>query len=415
MARPKGSKNKIQGGSSVLLEFDKQLEGAPITRTSNRGWINWGARNNYPQKLSELYVNSIIHKSCIDFAVSAIVGEGIDYNAMENFDSESMPNYTQTWDDFITCLAKDYVLYGSYAFQIIKNKDGKTYSFYHQPISSVRCGERDSEGNITDYYISYDWTSIGKYPPIKIPRFGFQDDERIKAAQPYLFVYETYTPDLEYYYMPRYVGGIKSIKTEMELIRYDLRSVMNNFSANGFLVLPRVESDEERKELLRNIKQSFVGSDNANSLVVTFSNGDENDSNVAKFVKIEKDSNNVNLFAEANERCIDRVIAAHRIPSKTLIGMPSDSASLGGDGNMTNVAYNLYLKTVALNDRNAIVNTINKMFALNGVDTKLVLKNLNFSLINESQVQVTSGIDNTTSETDIQNNNLVEKITNINE
>lgn len=412
MGRTKGSKNKVKGGSSVLLQMDKQLEGAPVTRNSNRGWVNWGLKNDYPTKLSELYFNSIIHKSCVDFAVSAILGEGIDYDSMENIDAESMPNYTQTWDDFVKCLAKDYIIYGSYSFQIIRNKDGRTFSFYHQPISSVRCGERNEDGNIENYYISYDWSSIGKYPPIEIKRFGFTEDEEIKSGEPYLFVYESYTPDLEYYYMPQYVGGIKSIKTELELIRYDLRSVMNNFSANGFLVLPRVESDEERETLLRNIKQSFVGSDNANSLVVTFSNGDENDSNIAKFVKIDKDSNNVNLFSETNERCIDRIVTAHRIPTKALIGMPTDSASLGGDGNQLNVSWNLYNKTVATENRNAIVNTMNKMFALNGVDTKVILKPLDFNLVNQMG-QTNNQLNNNPNENDITNNNLIEKITNI--
>ena len=415
--RPVGSTNKAKdafNSHSLIMEFDKQLMGAPVCRNSNRGWVNWGLKNDYPQRLSELYTNTIIHRSCIDFAVTAIIGDGIDYDAMENWDAESMPNYTQTWDEFLKCLAMDFVLYGSYAFQIIRNKDGKTFSFYHQPISNVRCGERDEDGNIVEYYISYDWTSIGKYPPVSIKRFGFTEDEIIKSGEPYLFVYETYTPDLEYYTLPNYVGGLKAVKTELELIRYDLRSVMNNFSANGFLVLPRVESNEERESLLRNIKNSFVGSDNANSLVVTFSNGDENDSNVAKFVKIDKDSNNVNLFSETNERCIDRIVTAHRIPTKSLIGMPTDGASLGGDGNMLNVSFNLYNKTVAQNNRNAIVNTINKMFALNGIDTKIILKPLNFGLVQEQQATV-DNVDNTVEETDITNNNLIEKITNIDE
>lgn len=384
MGRPKGSKNKKDSLTSYMLQsnFEKQLEGAPICRNSNKGWVNWGSRNDYPQKLSELYFNSIVHKSCVDFIVTSIIGEGVDYQKMNANQSELVPNYQQTWDELLRCLALDMVVYGTFAFQIIKNKDEKTYSYFHQPVSTVRCSQRDDEGNITSYWICKDWTSTGKYPPVEIPRFGFQDDEVIASGKPYLFVYESYTPDLEYYTTPKYVGGIKAIMTELELIRYDLRAVKNNFSANGFLVLPRVESEEERRDLLNNIKNSFVGADNANSLVVTFSNGDENDSNVAKFVKIDKDSNNVNLFSESNSRNIDRIVTAHRIPSKALIGMPTDGASLGGDGNQLNVSWNLFNKTVGNEFRNAIVNTINKMLKLNGIDTEIILKPLDFNLVN---------------------------------
>ena len=388
------------------------MEGAPINRNSNRGWVNWGNRNDYPIKLSELYFNSIVHKSCVDFGVTAILGDGIDYQAMNMNETEVMPNNLQTWDELIRCLALDYILYGSYAFQIIRNKDGRTFSYYHQPISSVRCSPRDEEGNITSYWLCQDWTAVGKYPPIEIPRFGFQEEETINSGKPYLFVFESYTPDLDYYTTPKYVGGIKAIMTELELIRYDLRAVKNNFSANGFLVLPRVESDEERRELLNNIKNSFVGADNANSLVVTFSNGDENDSNVAKFVKIDKDSNNVNLFSESNSRNIDRIVTAHRIPSKALIGMPIDGATLGGGGNEVNVAWNLFNKTVATEYRNAILTTINKMFALNGVDTQLILKPLDFNLTDEEDKVTTPMINKIGYDTIKKNNDIEEKVVN---
>lgn len=411
--RPKGSIKKEPIATYMLqTNFEKQMEGAPINKNSNRGWINWGNRNDYPIKLSELYFNSIVHKSCVDFGVTAILGDGIDYQSMNMNETEVMPNNLQTWDELIRCLALDYILYGSYAFQIIRNKDGRTFSYYHQPISSVRCSPRDEEGNITSYWLCQDWTATGKYPPIEIPRFGFQEEETINSGKPYLFVFESYTPDLDYYTTPKYVGGIKAIMTELELIRYDLRAVKNNFSANGFLVLPRVESDEERRELLNNIKNSFVGADNANSLVVTFSNGDENDSNVAKFVKIDKDSNNVNLFSESNSRNIDRIVTAHRIPSKALIGMPIDGATLGGGGNEVNVAWNLYNKTVATEYRNAILTTINKMFALNGVDTQLILKPLDFNLTDEEDKVTTPMINKIGYDTIKKNNDIEEKVVN---
>lgn len=409
--RPVGSTNKLSRSTfGYQQNFEKQMEGAPITRNSNRGWVNWGAKNDYPLKLSELYFNSIVHKSCVDFAVTAIVGDGVDYQRMNLQQTEVIPNYQQTWDEFLRCIALDYVLYGTYAFQIIRNRDGKTFSYYHQPISTVRCSERDEDGVITSYWICKDWTATGKYPPIELPRFGFQDDEEIKSGKPYLFVYETYTPDLEYYTTPKYVGGIKAIMTELDLIRYDLRAVKNNFSANGMLILPRMESEAEQQEMMLKIKNSFVGSDNANSLVVTFSNGDENDTNVAKFVKIDKDSNNVNLFSETNERNIDRIVTAHRIPNKALIGMPMDSTGFSNEGTLLETAFNLYNKTVATINRNAIISTINKMFAMNGVDTELILKPLTF--IDNDKTNEQQGAIKRIGFVDTNNNNIEEKVTN---
>ena len=407
--RPVGSKNKVPTSTFMIQSnFEKQLEGAPITRNSNRGWVCWGVRNDYPQKLSELYFNSIVHKSCIDFGVTAIVGDGVDYEKMNLQQTEVMPNYTQTWDEFLRCIALDYLIYGTYAFQIIRNRDGKTFSYYHQPISTVRCSERDEDGVITSYWICKDWTATGKYPPIELPRFGFQEDEEIKSGKPYLFVYETNTPDLEYYTTPKYVGGIKAIMTELDLIRYDLRAVKNNFSANGMLILPKLDTEEEQAKMMVELKKSFIGSDNANSLVVTFSNGSEEDMNAARFIKIDKDSNNVNLFSETNERNINRIVTAHRIPSKALIGMPMDNSGFSNEGTLLETAFNLYNKTVATTNRNAIIQTINKMFAMNGVDAELILKPLTFidnDITNEQPIRKIGFIDSN-------NNKIEEKITN---
>ena len=387
MGRPKGSKNKPKielkkgnGGSYVLtVNLEKQIEEQPINRNSNRGWINWGTRNDYGIKLSNLYYNSPTHKACCDFAATAVLGDGVDY-VKSNIDQyDNAPNYQYSWDELIYNIALDKVIYGGYAIQIIKNNDDKTYSFYHQPISNVRASEKDEDGVITSYWISEDWTSISKYPPIEIDAFGFQDDEEIKKGKPYLFVNWDYTPDIEYYGTPMYTAAIKSIQTEAELLRYDLRSVLNNFSASGILTLNRIDDDDEKKAIIDNIQTMFTGSDNANSIIINFKNNDEE--TPATFTKIDKDAgNNVNLFEQLNERIISKIIAAHRVSNKALVGYEADSAMLGGEGNILNVAYNLYNKTVITRLRNSIVRTINNALKINGIETEIILKPMTFNV-----------------------------------
>lgn len=421
MPRPKGSKNKPKtpkyefsrtrgGGMVVKINMEKQVENTPVMRDSKRGWINYGTRNMYPLELSNLYYNSPTHKACVDFEVASIVGDGIDYEAMRMDESKLYPNYQETWNQFLQKIALDYCLFGSYSFQIIRNKDGRTYSFYHQPITDVRCSPRDEDGVITSYWISGDWSAQSKFPPVEIPAFGFQEDEEIKSGKPYLFVYNQYSPDIQYYQIPHYASAIKAIQTEIELVRYDLRSVLNNFTASGVLSMNRIDNDEERKMVLDNIEAMFTGSDGANSLMVTFKNSDEE--NPVTFTRFDKDVNNVNLFDGTNDRLVNRIVSAHRIPSKALIGLNVDSAMLGGEGNLINVAYNLYLKTKGTNDRNAVINTINKMLALNGIDQKIVLKPLSFDLTEMENHSTTPDSATNIGET---TENDEEKITSIND
>ena len=256
--RPAGSRNKPKieltkrkdGSVCINVKFEKQIENMPINRNSNQGWVNWARKNDYPQRLSDLYYNSVTHKSCVDFAVTAILGDGIDYDAMEANDSELVPNYQYGWDELIERISLDYVLYGSFALQIIKNRDDKTYSFFHQPMGDVRFSPRNDDGVCESYWVCPDWTQTGLYPPVELKSFAFQDEEEIKGGKAYLYVYEGYSPDIAMYPIPNYVSALKSIQTEIELQRYDLRSVTNNFSASGILTLSRVDDDSEKEQLI---------------------------------------------------------------------------------------------------------------------------------------------------------------------
>ena len=407
MARPKGSKNKPKieltkrkdGSAVITIKLEKQIESMPINRDSSQGWVRWGMRNDYPQRLSDLYYNSVTHKSCVDFAVTAILGDGVDYDAMKFDESELTPNYQYSWDELIERISLDYVLYGSFALQIIKNRDDQTYSFFHQPMSDVRFSPRNEDGVVETYWICTDWTQTGLYPPVELKSFNFTEEEEIKGGQAYLFVYESYSPDIAMYPVPSYVSALKPIQTEIEIERYDLRSVTNNFSASGLLTLNRVDDEKDREMLIQNIQAMFTGSDNANSLIINFKNNDEE--TPATFVKIDKDAgNSVNLFEQNNDRVIAKIIAAHKISNKALIGYEADSAMLGGEGNILNIAYNLYNKTVASKLRRTVINTINKALAMNGVDTQLILKPLQFNIAQTTDTSNTMEVVDTDEDTE---------------
>lgn len=412
MGRPKGSKNKPKRFDTntfgVKIMLDKRIENTPITKTSNQGWVNFGSKNDYPQQLSSLFYTSPTLRRCCEFYATSVLGEGIDYTQLKLDDTQLQPNYHQTWEDFIYSIALDYAIYGSYSFQIIKNKDGKTYSVYHQPIADVRMGEYDEDGVITECFISKDWTNRVKYPPIKIKRFGFQDDEEIKSGEPYLFVFQRYCPDSLYYWQPTWVSAIKAVQTESELLNYDFKSTLNGFNASGILTLDRVDSEEERNNIINNITNLFSGTDNANSLIVSFRNNI--DDKAPEFTPFTKNMADVDLFANTNERAIERIITAFGIPSKQLIGYSKEGSQLGGNSNEMAVAFNLFNQLVGNKLRKDIVGIINKIFRLNGIEMEITLKPLNF-YIEEKVVDENINVSTTEEDKEItDNNNIKEQV-----
>lgn len=406
MARPLGSKNKPKTtGGLFTINLEKQIEGSPITRNSSQGWVKWGINNDYPNLLLNLYNESTTHHSAIQFGVQSILGNGVDYEAMKLDSGDVVPNYYETWDMIVKNLALDYMLYGSYAIQIIMNKDGKTYSFYHMPLEKVRWSPYDEDGQITSYWISNDWTALGMNPPFEIPAFDMRDDQTIERGQAYLYVYRDYSPTMQYYTSPHYAAGIKAIQSEIEFINYDLKHIVNGFSSAGVLTLPQVETDEEKKAIINNIQRMFQGSDNTNQMAITFRTNIED--KPVEYTPFVQSSSNVNLYADSNDRCINRILSAHQIPSPMLIGMPdSKKSGFSSDADKIETSYQLYQKLTGNYHRICVLKTLNQLLAMNGIDTQIIMKPLKFNDFGNDDAQSTNKTD---INDNISTNNIEEK------
>lgn len=406
VGRPKGSVNKTtlaqqarsKGGGVYITKFEKTIANTPLTKNSSLGWRKWGSDNLYCNHLLDLYSQSPTHHSACQFAITSIVGNGVDFAAMGLNGDEVVPNSYQTWDDVIRGLATDYILYGSYALQVVKNRDNKTFSFFNIGLDKVRWGEYDDSGNIPYYYVSADWSALGENPPTRIDALDLSNDEKLSMGVPYLYVYRTYTPTQTYYTQPTYAAAIQAIQSEIEFVQHDLKSATNNFVPSGMLVLNDVETQEEREAIIDNVNKMFVGTANSNSLIISFRNNIEE--NTPSFVPFTANNGNVNIYADANTRTINRILCAHSIPNASLIGMPDISNSgFASEADKLEVSYQLYNKLTGNYNRMAVIRTLNQMLKLNGIDTEIIMKPLSFNDFgNDADVEERTEADTITEE-----------------
>lgn len=382
MSRPIGSKNKPKTPSNrngvYITQLEKQIEGSAITRKNALGWVNWGVRNNYPNLLLDLYNQSPTHHAACDFAIASIVGNGVSFEEMGLNGDEVVPNMNQTWDDVIKGLATDYILYGSYALEVIQNRDGVTYSFYHIPLDKVRWSDYDESGDIPSYWVAPDWTEIGQVPPTQIEALNISNGMKLEKSKPYLYVYRAYSPTMNYYTQPHYSASIKAIQSEIEFVNWDIKHITNGFAAQGVLTLPEAETDEQRQAIIDNITRMFQGSSNSNSIAIAFRNNIED--KPVEYTPITQPTTSVNLYADSNQRCINRILCAHQIPNAALIGMPDISNSgFASEADKLEVSYQLYNKLTGNANRMAVIRTLNQMFKLNGIDTQIIMRPLSFN------------------------------------
>lgn len=408
--RPVGStKEKLSSKNSVFnIKLEKQVEGAVVTKNSNMGWIKFGSMNNYPQLLLDLYQNSPTHHAAINFEVQSIISNGIDYNAMGLDGSQIFPNYQYSWDTLIRNIALDYMLYGSYAVQIIRNKGGEDFSFYHIPYEKIRCSPYDDDGVITSYWICNDWTMCSQYPPIEIEAIDMKDESAIKSGKPFIYVYKNYDPTVQYYQSPFYAAGISAIQTEIQHINYDLKTTTNGFVSQGMLVLNEVETDEQRQAVIDNVQKLFVGSQNANSIMVAFKSNIEESK--PEWVPFQSNQGNVNLYDSAWKRTQSRILSSHNIPSAALCGLPDIGVSgFQSDSQKLETAFQLYERLSGNYHRQAIVKSLNDMFKLNKIDVEIVLKPLHFNDFGGDDDQ-TEDVKSKDTTQDVSTDNVEEKV-----
>lgn len=389
MSRPKGSKNKpkYRGSNVQILNFDKQIANSPVTKTNTMyGIVNYGEKNDYPYRLLDLYNTSVTMRACVDFSKNAIIGEGIDWEAI-NIEDAPNPNYYTSWTTFLSELAYDFVMFDAFAFQIIMNKDKKTFSFFHQPIDTIRLEEMDEDGVINYAYLSKDWTNPVKYQPVKVQLFGFQDEATLRANEVYLFYYHRHNPINAYYGLPTYTSAINAIQSEAAYQTYDLKTISNGFTPSGILTLPAVETDEERMQVIKNVTSMFTGQENANNIMITFRENDEAKS--PEYTSFTQANENVDMYEKANERVVARIMAAFKIPSKALIGYPCDDTGFSNSGEFLESAFRLYNVNCANQNRNEMLDIINQMFQMNGIDVKIVLKPLVYNYVEEKDTTET--------------------------
>lgn len=350
------------------IKLEKQIEGSAIVKEDvSNNILKYGKKNLYPFDLLELYNNSPIHHSCIDFAVKAIIGGGLD---LSDLDGDFKPSIDVTWDELFRNCALDFAIYNSFAIEIIKNRGENSYSYFHIPFEQVRYEIPNEEGKIENYYVSQDWSALQKYPPIQLKSFFFTEDEDIKSGDGYLYVYHSYSPSGYYYPVPQYISAIKSIQANIEYQNFDLKQIVQSFTPSGSIILPYVESDEEREEIIREFQKSLVGTDNTCNIMFTFRR-EATDPDPISFVPFNPSNGNVDLYDAADKRVTDRIVTAHRIPTKGLIGVSLDATGFSDDGKLLDTALKIYMENVGYKNRSVILDAFNNMFALNGVDTRI--------------------------------------------
>lgn len=332
----------------------------PKLQVDRAGWVKYGPKNDFPQQIIGINSKSPVNRAIIESTVTYVCGKGVRDTLATVDGYVGQPNSSESWDDLIEPLAKDYKTFGGFYFQVIVNNGANTVSLYHQDFSAVRIGKIDEKGNPETFRISNDWTKTsGKFKPIELDVWpGMQ---KAKKGKQYIFHYWNYEPGLTNYSVPDWYAAMEYVKADGTLGQFYNNSIDNGFTPSVVISMPSNPGADKKESFQREMEGAFAGAKGASSIVILWGESDGAKPLITPF----NASANADIYNNVEGIVFQKIISAHRLASPTLAGV-SGSGNLSGNAAEIIDAYVLYNYTVIEKMRRKILDKLNVFTKING-------------------------------------------------
>jgi len=347
--------------------FNFESHKPPTSTESKRdNWVEFGDDNDYFQYLIDRYNNSTTNNSVINSINKLIYGRGLDAT-----DSNKKPNdYAQMKmlfrPEVLKCVIADYKLLGQGYFQLIYNKaKNAIVRVEHIPAQLLRAEKCNDKGEITGYYYSDNWKETKKFPPKRIPAFGYGD----KTLE--LLCVRDYSVGQKYYSNVDYIGALAYATLEEEIADYLINDVQNGFSPTSVINFNNGVPDEEKQSLIASdVKRKLSGSNGA-KIVVAF-NSDETKKTTIDSVPLNDAPAHYQYLSEESR---GKILLGHSITSGLLFGIPSANGFSSNADELKNASI-LFDNLVIRPKQYRVLEALDEILAFNGVTLNLYFKTL---------------------------------------
>jgi hypothetical protein len=369
-----------RAGSVLVLNFDAHK--VPVFKEEkNKDWIIYGNdgawKNRYCDYLLQLFNRSAKHNALITAKAHYIAGNGfeIDETGLRLEEKARLyalvkraNKFEETLEDIEYKCALDVEIFGGYYKEIVWNKAGTDFDIYHCDWTKLR-RSKDQDG----YWYSENWAAKKQSEESVedggtglrfIPDF---DPENPKESQ--IYTYIEYRPGVKYYPLPGYIGAIPYAEIDYEISNFHLNNIKSGFNAGTIINFSNGRpTDEEKETIETKLKEKFVGTDRAGSLLITFSNGRDSAPTIEHLTPSDLDKQ----FEILNTTTQQELFIGHRITSPMLFGVRVEG-QLGGRDEIIE-AYELFKKTYICQKQSNLDRANNYLLAKKGINGKLKLK-----------------------------------------
>lgn len=334
-------------------------------------WIMFGAegrwKNRYPEYLLDLYRRSAKHNAIINAKKDYVVGNGwgVEEEGLDTLRTAKIgefinsPNQYEDLNSVLDKVALDMELYNGFALEIVYNQlNDKIAAIYHADFARYRSNEDGS-----CFYYSEDWSKHN--PEVeKIDAFDWKNPE----GKQLLYV-KAYHPDCKYYPLPTYMGCVSYVELDVEIANFHLNSIKNGFMGGTLINFYNGEpTPEEQEDIERQIKDKFTNTDNANSIVLNFSDSKDRGAEIQQLNGNDFDKR----FEILNRTVQKELYAGHQVVDPSLFGIKEEG--LFTSRSQLIDSYELFQNTYVNQRQKFIERVFNELAALQGFEKRLYIQ-----------------------------------------
>ncbi len=347
-----------------------------VTEVYNSQYIYFGESNEYPNILNELYYSSPFHSSIINFKSLNLIGGGYDVIEDEGITEKQRIETKQmlsTFNDtFLKIMSMDFLIHSRLCWKIFWNADHTKIVHIERIDPAWVRSTKKVGGKVKEYVINRDWTGKldrGSKTYTKIPAYDtFAKDEKEQ-----LFVWQSFSPGLEYYCQPTYANASNWIYLDGQISYYHKSNIENSVNPSvAVKIYERPGNQEEEQNFIRNLKNSFTGAKNSGKVMVFFSNGKD----LAPDIQSIESNTLDKAFSITQEMIIKNIAFSHTI-DPVLMGISTPGAL--GQSQQLESAYTIFANTFIRPGQYTLDKILNYFMDQNNLGSKIKLKE--FTLI----------------------------------
>lgn len=362
--------NNIEKAKIQLSALNPYLQDNKVENVekeiSGVDFIAWGTDNRYSDYLFSLYTDCATLQSIINGTTDFVCGNDISCN-LPRFE-KSVNKNGETITDIIQRISTDYLIFGGFALQVIRNAVGEITELYWVDFTKIRSDKKNEV-----FFYSEDWCkSYGRVKYIVYPKFN-QDD-----SNPTSIFYYKGNKTRGTYPTPLYNAAITSCELEKKINQFHLSEINNNFLTSKIINFNSgVPDDDLKNEIERNLNEKFSGSENAGRILISFNNNKDSETTVADIPQDEFGER----YDSLAKRSTSQIFTAFRA-TPNLFGLPTETT--GFNQQEFAEAFKLYNRTAVKPIQKVIVDTFDKIF---GVDGSITIEPFNLEYDSEQEVE----------------------------